>query len=218
MMYIQILYQTNARESVRLRRVESISHTKQMPLEDLLSTKDGFDIFANQLVKEFSIENLFFVYEVMQTKKDAITHKLLKRDEVGIFMEMDYGIVRRQGSVVYNIDDLKKNFRHIRDQYIITSGEYCVNISAMTRLQSINTLESNTNMELSDMIQIFDLAIREILALMTTDSMQRFYQTPEYKVMANNMKGHSPKSVETDSPRADAVSSRSTRANSNDSP
>ena len=173
--------------SMSLRRLDS---TKlQMPLEELLSTKDGFDLFANQLVKEFSIENLFFVYEVMQTKRDAIDHNLVESEEVGLFMEMDYGIVRRQDSSVYNVEDLNKNLRHITEQYIMQSGEFCVNISAMTKLQCINALQkNNTNTkDVGEMIEVFDAALKEVLALMKTDSIARFYNTQEYKVMITNM-------------------------------
>ena len=45
-------------------------------LEEILSTKDGFDLFAHHLVKEFSIENLAFIFEVMKIKKDAINNGL----------------------------------------------------------------------------------------------------------------------------------------------
>ena len=46
--------------------------SKKMSLEDILATKDGFDLFANHLVNEFSIENLTFVFQVMQMKYEAM--------------------------------------------------------------------------------------------------------------------------------------------------
>ena len=49
---------------------------KKMSLEEILATKHGFDIFANHLVKEFSIENLFFVFEMVQVKYDLLAYKL----------------------------------------------------------------------------------------------------------------------------------------------
>ena len=47
---------------------------KKVQLEDMLKDKDGFYLFANHLVKEFSIENLMFVFEVMQIKYEVIQH------------------------------------------------------------------------------------------------------------------------------------------------
>ena len=51
---------------------EELTHFK---LEQVLSTKDGFDLFANHVVKEFSIENLFFVFEMMQMKHDLVENR-----------------------------------------------------------------------------------------------------------------------------------------------
>ena len=48
---------------------------EQMSLESILLSKDGFDLFATHLVNEFSIENLAFVFEVMQIKNEAINHR-----------------------------------------------------------------------------------------------------------------------------------------------
>ena len=52
---------------------EELSHHK---LEEVLSTRDGFDLFANHVVKEFSVENLFFVFEMMQMKTELLVSKL----------------------------------------------------------------------------------------------------------------------------------------------
>ena len=48
---------------------------RYISLEDILSTKDGFDLFADHLVREFSIENLFFVFEVVQIKNEVLKHR-----------------------------------------------------------------------------------------------------------------------------------------------
>ena len=62
------------RESQTLSDIRS-SMSKRWELEDILATKDGFDLFANHLVKEFSIENLYFIFEMVQIKSDLIDHK-----------------------------------------------------------------------------------------------------------------------------------------------
>ena len=72
------------RGELSIKGVESRSTTptsrsvmaNRLTLEEILNSKDGFDLFANHLVKEFSIENLAFVFEVMQLKHDAIAHAL----------------------------------------------------------------------------------------------------------------------------------------------
>ena len=76
-----IFYHDNA-DSVVSRTANSEEFTpatpayeKRLPLEEILSTKDGFDLFANHLIREFSIENLFFVFEMMQTKRELLLKK-----------------------------------------------------------------------------------------------------------------------------------------------
>ena len=49
---------------------------KYLGLEQVLSTKDGFKLFANHLVQEFSIEHLFFLFEMMQIKNKLIATEL----------------------------------------------------------------------------------------------------------------------------------------------
>ena len=47
-----------------------------LSLEEILRTKDGFDLFANHLVKEFSTENLLFLFQMVQIKQQAVVNKL----------------------------------------------------------------------------------------------------------------------------------------------
>lgn len=55
--------------------VENKEH-RNMTLEEILSAKDGFDLLADHLVKEFCIESLLFLFEMMQIKDQLITTKL----------------------------------------------------------------------------------------------------------------------------------------------
>ena len=48
---------------------------KELTLDEILMSKDGFDLFANHLVNEFSIEHLAFLYEMMQIKQEAIDNR-----------------------------------------------------------------------------------------------------------------------------------------------
>ena len=48
---------------------------KEMTLQEILLSKDAFMLFATHLVNEFSVENLAFMFEVMQIKSEAINHR-----------------------------------------------------------------------------------------------------------------------------------------------
>lgn len=49
----------------------------QLTLEQILSSQKGFRTFADYLVQEFSIEHLFFLFEVMKLKNDLINTQLI---------------------------------------------------------------------------------------------------------------------------------------------
>ena len=49
-----------------------------LTLNQILSTAEGFDMFANHLVKEFSTEHLYFVFEVMQIKRLVVHNKYVE--------------------------------------------------------------------------------------------------------------------------------------------
>ena len=78
-------YEKQQKHQSLLQRQKSLNSTarehieNRLSLEDILATKDGFDVFANHLVKEFSIENLFFVYEMVQIKNELHIHQLSVR-------------------------------------------------------------------------------------------------------------------------------------------
>lgn len=47
-------------------------------LEEILSTRDGFEMFTNHLVLEYSVENMLFVLEMEIIKDEIIANKLSK--------------------------------------------------------------------------------------------------------------------------------------------
>ena len=71
-----VLYQYNKglRKNKEVRNTPTTLKRHHRSLESIVATTDGFDLFANHLVKEFSIENLAFVFEMMQIKHQAIAH------------------------------------------------------------------------------------------------------------------------------------------------
>lgn len=68
-----IQYNQMKEDTVKSQSIQYLS------LEELLSNTDGFDLFADHLVKEFSIENLFFVFEVIQIKKEVLKHRYVQQ-------------------------------------------------------------------------------------------------------------------------------------------
>eukprot|EP01084_Bolivina_argentea_P087681 158353_1 len=178
---------------------------KHLSLAKILSNKDGFDLFANHLVKEFSGENLFFIVEVIQLKNDVIAQKLVS--DAGITISIDLSRInkiRTNEGHIDNIYELKKRVRYITEQYICSGSEYCINIASTTKmkiLRNSQTLTEKNNTEndieltsvnnielIKEYVTIFDRALEEILSLLKSDSLMRFYRSRAYQNFAETLK------------------------------
>ncbi len=190
-----------------LLQKQSVQETQQqisvrLSLEDILSTKVGFDLFANHLVREFSVENLFYIFEMVQIKNELILHELIQQKDVGLMFSIDFHRIdnfRRKDSYIYTMDEMKQNIEYIMKQYIDMNGEYCINISYDMRCtlqeeyQALNDWmndQSDKDIQLiiKKYMKIFDESMDEIISLMKHDSLMRFYSSVEYEIMTENNK------------------------------
>ena len=194
------------------QRTRSKSIENRKSLEQIICTEDGFDLFANHLVKEFSTENLFFLFEMMQLKHNCITNMLLEEGNVGVtikFNKHQLEKCKRQGSDVYNLSDLRREIKHIIEQYIYEGSERTINISAFTRMTILKRAEElkkeivmvghkdTLGMKMTKgsediksdgelfrkYVFTFDNAMEEVISLLKTDSLTRFQHSKEYDVM-----------------------------------
>lgn len=245
----QLIYQIEKSESAS----EYVNN--RLTLEQILATKDGFDVLANHLVNEFSIENLFFVFELVQIKKELIDHGLIGEEAVGAMIQIDLQRIanfRRKDSHIYNKAEMKKNLRYVVQQYIEENGEFCINISSELRRTTLtawddlcriddegtasasahaesahvqidvdvgsgdgnehehvtevevdcvvdpddgvcmdivyhtgnNEYEQNVKV-IKEYLDVFELSMIEIIALIRNDSLNRFYDTKSYLALRN---------------------------------
>eukprot|EP01083_Nonionella_stella_P002650 7583_1 len=137
--YVLCFLQTSwvIRRFIASRAFDETATVEPISLEELLKTQDGFEVFANHLMHEFSIENLFFVFEIMQTKHEMVMDSLVSEDEIGYVIPFQWKnmdqIIRR--GTMNDVNDLRHTVRHIMDQYIASESHYCVNLSAPIRNQ-----------------------------------------------------------------------------------
>eukprot|EP01084_Bolivina_argentea_P292317 502507_1 len=142
--------------SVELQTSPSMTQSSsqsRMSLEDIISKQDGFDLFAIHLVKEFAIENLAFVFEVMQIKNEAIHSKLISEDDVGLLVPVAserIQKIKRKQCQVKGINDLKENIKYIVDEYIYQGAEHCINISSFTRIAVLKTYNGLEQQNITD--------------------------------------------------------------------
>eukprot|EP01084_Bolivina_argentea_P187571 323056_1 len=102
-----------------------------------LSYRDAFETFANQLIREFSVENLLFLLEMTQIKAKIVNAELLCATHVGFDLEFDKKVmyVQRESSVIRSMDDALKQIQFIVDHYIDHDGAYTINIVSTLRQQ-----------------------------------------------------------------------------------
>jgi len=121
-----------AENEARLARDEKEDAQLKVTLHEIFADKDYFDLFAQHLVLEFSVENLLFLLEATHFKQQCIENGLLPPSEApkehvdGPFI-FARGINREESEVVDGISFLD-NLRHIFENYIDEKGAYAINI------------------------------------------------------------------------------------------
>eukprot|EP01084_Bolivina_argentea_P289679 497475_1 len=148
-----------------------------LSLPAVLRDDDAFELFALQLVKEFSIENLLFLYECMKFKHNCVDNGWINMDEIGVVVEFSEKI----GSIPMS----SINYIYIVDRYVRNNAEYPVNLSYNARIEMINAVNNvmdiiNKETILKYVICI-DKGINEIMRLLSSDSFARFTNSNTFK-------------------------------------
>eukprot|EP00483_Globobulimina_turgida_P003945 UN03953 len=126
--------------NLELQHALSVDHSstdKCLSLEQILSKQEWFDIFADHLVREFSIENLAFLFETMQIKHEAIKNKLILKEDAGAVIAMTsrrLNKVRRKHVRLSGINELKQSIQYVVNEYIYRDAHNPVNISSNGRM------------------------------------------------------------------------------------
>ena len=110
--------------------------------------------------------------------------------EIGYRIEIHSELIDeiRRISSCYTSEDLRKNIKYIMEQYIYSNTEYCVNVASFTRMRILNTyneLCGDTAEHISKWVTIYDESIEEVVSLLKTDSLPRFYRTKEYRIFVS---------------------------------
>eukprot|EP01084_Bolivina_argentea_P093456 168071_1 len=123
------------------------SHNKCMSFTRFLSYRDGFESFAEQLIREFSLENLLFLLEMTQIKKQILNIGLLDNTQIGFMLDFNNKVmhVKRQQTSIQNISDCLKNIGYIVDNYISDFGDYSINISSAIRNKILSAKDAMGN-------------------------------------------------------------------------
>lgn len=166
-----------------------------LTLYEMLSSSLTYNAFINHLSKEYSIECLLSLTEMIQFREYLI-HKLYSKgfedDKLRIVLASDipksYIVENKQW------DDKEKAYL-LYTKYIRSGAELQINISAEQRLKYDqlmgNYIEFMGNGTISNMelIKLFDSCCTQMVYLMI-DSKKRFQQTPIYTKLVQKASSH----------------------------
>merc|ERR1712113_1159056 len=115
------------------------SSNKWSEIEQILSTKNGFNAFGHHLMNEFCIQNLFFLDDMMQIKNKVLSAKVCNAEDIGVLADIDIRSLyikpeneeeRDQGEPnFFDIGVLKADLRYIMKKYICKDCIYSLDIN-----------------------------------------------------------------------------------------
>eukprot|EP01084_Bolivina_argentea_P069934 127185_1 len=184
-------------------------------LKQCLSEYVTFQAFMSHLCKEFSSENLLFLYEVSQYKKhfDSISLSAIPKPVQRIKSKSISETVQNQfnktqsisslsledeqlfiefaeeipnSDIVYNKEiSIYDKVMELNKKYIVVDSVLEVNLPYLMRVTILNKCQHMNGLEMTELYHVFDAAIREIL-LLIGDSFSRFVMSKEYAVLNVN--------------------------------
>eukprot|EP01083_Nonionella_stella_P172512 592263_1 len=140
-------------------------------LSNIVKNEETFELFALYLVKEFSIENLIFLYESTRFKEKCVADGFVKEGEMGKVVQFPNKIKSMQANE-------KVNYEYIVKRFIDEDAPDCINIAFGTRKTMIGLMQNDAT--IVEYINSIDKAMEEIVCLLAFDSCARFMTTQSF--------------------------------------
>eukprot|EP01083_Nonionella_stella_P156258 505803_1 len=140
-------------------------------LSNIVKNEETFELFALYLVKEFSIENLIFLYESTRFKEKCVADGFVKEGEMGKVVQFPNKIKSMQANE-------KVNYEYIVKRFIDEDAPDCINIAFATRKTMIGLMQNDAT--IVEYINSIDKAMEEIVCLLAFDSCARFMTTQSF--------------------------------------
>ncbi|ETO28276.1 hypothetical protein RFI_08858 [Reticulomyxa filosa] len=183
------------REHSSSRRATELSC--QITLENVLSEKDGFELFASHLVKELSLENVLFLVEYMQLKHFLSVHQLnLRIQDLGYQIPIYHSLIQKAYHPQLLRADMSADmawsicldmFEYLSTHYVLPNAVALLNLShesssiITVQIHQITANRAHVNVEntLPALLSVFDSAAMDIVRLLRGDSFYRFQLSGE---------------------------------------
>ena len=177
---------------------------------------DLLDLFAQHLVREFSIESLLFLIEATRFKQQCIDRGLFQPTQDISETYKFARSVHRPSSDILDATSFFENMCHIYDRYIPHSAEYAVNISGKARCDikkafapyskrfaskrpfasqagdlAIHMAFSETEMHnvAALFVKLLSVAMDQVAHMLDLDSLLRFRDTDEFNDISCRKQG-----------------------------
>lgn len=162
---------------------------RKRKLHNLLKTKHGFNLFMMHLTVELSVENLLFICEYVQYKKQ-ISKKKLNGKMFGWIESLPNEFIPRCEAITKYPDDYLSQIHLIFEKYICWGSPLELNISARRRKRILKLFDQDVQENKVDenlmkkgwkqLSMIYDPVAIEIWKLMN-DSFGRILETEKYE-------------------------------------
>ncbi|ETO11945.1 hypothetical protein RFI_25431, partial [Reticulomyxa filosa] len=173
-------------------RLTATELSYQLTLEEVISKRNGFELFASHLVKELSLENILFLMEYMQLKHFVTIHLQSYVTDMGYQVPICPTLVKKYLSPHLVQASLPTStswaicldmFRYLYTQYIVSTSMALLNLSynsSNTITRQMTELKHNSTIHaLQPLIIAFDIAAKDVMGLLKIDPFCRFQLSPE---------------------------------------
>ena len=157
-------------------------------LKTVLQDLNGFNIFTNYCVKEFSVESPLFLFELSQLRHYITQQNIIGIDNISFHIDISNCLIKNEFNGMNTIVSL---ITHIYNEYLIPNSTLEINVpttikgEAIILIQSniINTHQKDTEISEQLIIQIYNELTKCgkcIYSMLSKDTFIRFKKTHEY--------------------------------------
>jgi len=146
------------------------------------ASKENFETFMNHLVKEFCVETMLFVLEMMQWKRYISVQTNTKKDDpiLGKIFDINTLSSIPQSSIICKSDTIMEQINQFKLKYLDFESPLEINISSvnhteiMNKINQLSTKYENIspndigNDSLQEIITVFDIGLRDMSKLLDT--------------------------------------------------
>ena len=180
----------NCNVNIDTQDVTSMTDMSSLTLKTVLQDLNGFDVFTDHCVKEFSVESPLFLFELSQLTYYMTQNDIISIDDIKFRIDINNHLIKNNTN---GINDIISSFKHIYDQYLIDGATLEINVPNIIRGKTVKLIKAfisdiNNNKKpddtyKDDIIKIYESlkkCAKSVYKMLCSDTFGRFKQTNEF--------------------------------------